>query len=84
MSPILVTFTSHCDFDFERSNSSLRENTPNGVNLNSNGLHYCIRKNEGKILWFSADCIMNPDQSLGNKLNICCFNHVYDLIETRP
>ena len=56
MSLILVTLTSPSDSNFERLNISLKENTRDGVDPNSNGLDYCVRKNEGKILWFSADC----------------------------
>ena len=56
VSPILVTFTSRSDSDFERSNFSLKENKPDGVNPNSDDIDYYVRKNEGKILWFSADC----------------------------
>ena len=56
MSPILVTLTSRSDSDFDSSNVSLKENKPDGVNLNSNDIDYYIRKNEGKALWFSADC----------------------------
>ena len=52
---ILVTLTSRSDSDFKRSNVSLKENKPNGVNSNSNDIDYYVRKNEGKILWFSAD-----------------------------
>ena len=55
MSPILVTLTSHSDSDVESSNVSLKENKPDGVNPNSNDIDYYVRKNEGKILWFSAD-----------------------------
>ena len=43
------------DSDFEPSNISFKENKPDGVDLNSNGLDYSARKNEGKILRFSAD-----------------------------
>ena len=53
MSPILVTLTSRSDSNFERSNINLKENRWDVVDLNSNGLDYCVRKNEGKILWFS-------------------------------
>ena len=53
MSPILVTPN---DSNFESSNFSLKENKPDGVNPNSNYIDYYVRKNEGKILWFSADC----------------------------
>ena len=55
MSPILVTLTSCSDSDFESSNVSLKENKPDGVNPNSNDIDYYVRKNEGNILWFSAD-----------------------------
>ena len=57
MSLILVTLTSRSDSDFERSNVSLKENKPDGVNPNSNNIDYYVRKDEGKILWFSADCV---------------------------
>ena len=56
VSPILVTLTSRSDSDFERSNVSLKENKPDGVNPNSNDIDYYVQKNEGKTLWFSADC----------------------------
>ena len=55
VSPILVTLTSRSDSDFESSNVSLKENKPDGANPNSNDIDYYVRKNEGKILWFSAD-----------------------------
>ena len=55
VSPILVTLTSRSDSNFERSNVSLKENKRDGVDSNSNGFGYCARKNEGKIIWFSAD-----------------------------
>ena len=57
MSPILFTLTSRSDSDFESSNVSLKENKPDGVNLNSNDIDYYVRKNDGKIVWFSADCV---------------------------
>ena len=48
----------HCsDSHFERANVSFKENEHDGVDLNSNDFNYCARKNEGKILWFSADCM---------------------------
>ena len=56
VSPILVTRTSRSDSDFGSSNVSLKENKPDGVNPNSNDIDYYVRKNEGKILWFWADC----------------------------
>ena len=59
VSPILVTLTSRNDSDFESSNVSLKENKPDGVNPNSNDIGYYGRKNEGKILLFSADCIID-------------------------
>ena len=49
VSPILFTLTSRSDSDFERSNISLKENKPDGVNPNSNDIEYYVRKNEGKI-----------------------------------
>ena len=55
MSPILVMLTSRSDSDFECSKISLKENKPDGVNPNSKDIDYYVRKNEGKILWFSAD-----------------------------
>ena len=57
VSPILVTVTSRSVSDFERSNVSLKENKPDGVNPNSNDIDHYVRKNERKILWFSADCV---------------------------
>ena len=59
MSPYLVTVTSRSNSNFERSNISLKESKRDGVDPNSNGLEYCFRKNEGKILMFSAD--LNSD-----------------------
>ena len=63
VSPILVTLTSRSDSDFESSNVSLKENKPDGVNPNSNDTDYYVRKNEGKIRWFSADCTVEPHVS---------------------
>ena len=57
VSPILVMLTSRNDSNFESSNVSLKENKPDGVNPNSNDIDYYVRKNERKILWFSADWI---------------------------
>ena len=54
MSPILVKLTSRSDSDVERSNISLEENKLDGVDLNFDGLDYCVRKNEEKFLWFWA------------------------------
>ena len=56
VSPILVTLTLRNDSDFESSNVSLKENKPDGVNPNSKDIDYYVRKNEGKIPWFSPDC----------------------------
>ena len=42
-----------------RSNVSLEENKPDGVNPNSDDIDHYVRKNEGKIRWFSADCTCN-------------------------
>ena len=57
VSPVLVTLTSRNDSNFESSNVSLKENKPDGVDPNSNDIDYYVRKNEEKIVWFSADCI---------------------------
>ena len=58
MSPTLAMLTSHSDSTFERSNINLKKNKKDldGVDPNSTALDYCVRKNEGKILWFLADC----------------------------
>ena len=56
MSPILVTLTSRSDSNFERSDTNLKENKRDGVDSNYSGINYDVRKNEGKYLWFSADC----------------------------
>ena len=58
MSSILVTLTSRSSSNFERSNISLEENKPDGVDPNSNGLDCRVQKNEGKNLRFLADCIV--------------------------
>ena len=55
VSPILVMFAPRSDLNFERSGISLKENERDGVDEHSNGLDYRVRKNEGKILSFSAD-----------------------------
>ena len=67
VSPILVTLTSCSDSDFEISNVSLKENKPDGVNPNSNDIYYYVRKNEGKIRWFSADCIIRSGIDSGRR-----------------
>ena len=56
VSPIPVTLTSRSDSNFESLNVSLKENKPDGVNPNSNDIDHYVRKNEGKIQWFSALC----------------------------
>ena len=56
MSLILVTLTSRCDSHFERLNTCYSENKLDGVDLNSNRRDCGVRKNRGKILWFSEDC----------------------------
>ena len=53
-----VTDSGYAYSNFERSNISLKENIPDGVDPNSDGYDCCVRKNEGKIRWFSADCIV--------------------------
>ena len=64
MARILVTLTSRSDSDFERSNVSLKETKPDGVDPNFNDLDHYVRKNEGKILWFSADCTLSEESKL--------------------
>ena len=58
MSPILVTLASQSDSNFERSNISFKENKPDGVDPNSNGFYYYVRKKEGRTLRSSADCFI--------------------------
>ena len=70
VSPILITLTLRSDSGFERSNVSLKENKPDGVNPNSNDIDYYVRKNEGKILWFSADCIGTPGFRASHHLHV--------------
>ena len=64
MSPILVTLTSRND---ERQPQ--KENKPDGVNPNFNDIDYYVPKNEGKILWFSADCIGSDTGESGTQTN---------------
>ena len=71
VSPILVTLTSRSDSNFERLNISLKETKPDGIDSNSNGLDYCVRNNEGKIRWFSAD--WSGERRLGSKI-VLVFN----------
>ena len=52
MSPILVTLTSRSNSDFERSNVSLKENKPDGVNPNSNDIDCYVRKKKEKFYRF--------------------------------
>ena len=59
VSPILFTLTSSRILISNvriLANISLKESIPDGVDPNSDGHDYCVRKNEGKIRWFSADC----------------------------
>ena len=71
MSPILVTLMSSSDSNLERSNISLKDNIPDGIDPNSDGHDYCVRKSEGKILWFSADCVKYYfNEQLGTKKTI--------------
>ena len=48
MSPILVTFTSHSDSNFRRSNIGFKENQPDGVDQKSDGFYYYFQKKEGR------------------------------------
>ena len=47
--PILITLTSQNDSDFERSNISFKENKPDGIDLNSNGLTTAFEKTKDKF-----------------------------------
>ena len=49
VSPILVTLTSRSDSNFERSNISLNETKPDGVDSNSNGLDYSLEITKGNF-----------------------------------
>ena len=73
VSPILVTLTSRSDSNFESSNVSLKEAKPDGVILKSNDIDYYVRKNEGKNLLFSADCIVSCKKAA--KVSISCLHH---------
>ena len=52
VSPILVTLTSHSDYDFERSNISFKENKPDGVDLNSNVVTTAFERTKEKFYDF--------------------------------
>ena len=62
---ILVTLTSRNDSDFERSNISLKENKPDGVDLNSNSLYrtkeklYGFRQNEYSVIFLIFDLVLS-------------------------
>ena len=57
MSPILVTLTSCSGSDFERSNIIFKENKPDGLDLSSNGLGYCVRKDKEKSYGFQQNVV---------------------------
>ena len=72
MSQIVVTLTSRSDFNLKRSNISLKENKQDGVDLNSNCLHSCVRRNEGKFYGFQKTDLCYPNdviQWMWNRLN---------------
>ena len=80
VSPILVTLTSLSDSNFERSKISLKKNKRDGVDSNSNGFNYCVRRKEGKIPRFSAavpsvlsnhELFTNGNRTLGIISKIC-------------
>ena len=54
MSPILVTLTSRSDSDFERSNISFKENTPDGVDMNFNGFATAFEKTKFYLVLSNA------------------------------
>ena len=72
----LVMLTSCSDSDFESSIVSFKENKPDGVNPNSKDIDCCVRKNEGKILWFSADC-MDDSAKGGDNLTLKLFTVIH-------
>ena len=80
VSPILVTLTSRSDSDFERSNVSFKENKPDGVNPNSNDIDYYVPKNEGKIRWFSADCVIGHQVCTPLRSLSIVFTNFYNMV----
>ena len=52
MSLILDTVTSLSDSDYERLNISFKENEPDGVDLNSNGLTTAFERTKEKFYSF--------------------------------
>ena len=45
-------------FSFQRFEYKLQgENKLDDMDLNSNRRDFSVRKNRGKVLWFSADCV---------------------------
>ena len=52
MSPILVMLKSHSHSDFERSNISFKENKPDVVDLNFNGLTTAFERTRKKFYGF--------------------------------
>ena len=68
--------TSCSDSDFERSNVSLKENKPDGVDLNSNDLDYCVRKNEEKFYGFRqtvlVKLIISPIHPFFHNIGLFC------------
>ena len=52
VSPILVMLTSRNDSDFESSNVSLKENKPDGNNLNSNDIDITFERMKEKFNGF--------------------------------
>ena len=72
-------FMSPSDSDLERSNISLKENKPAGVDLNSNGLDYCVRKNEEKFYAFqqTVDRFTNFNITLKKLPNETQFSKFY-------
>ena len=76
MSPILVTLMSRCGSDFECSNIRFNENKLGGVDLNSDFLEYCVRKNGGQTRQFSADSLIYIKQEQNFRIPVsfarCC------------
>ena len=58
VSPILGTFTSRNDSDFESLIVSLKESKPDGVYPNFNDIDYYVQKNEGKFYGFRQTVLL--------------------------
>ena len=64
MSPILVTLTSRSGSDFEGSIISFKENKPDGVNPNSNGLTTAFERTKEKFYGFQQTFFSITDKRI--------------------